>query len=122
MIEHTLPQPWSNKLPFGIIMKGRISKKCRGAGCLFGEGFTKLFPDGRLSIREGYRFEEPDLLGFPFRKLFVPLMVFEALEEFEVGLDLDFGTWKRVRKNIALSLMHDRKVDKLILGNALWNL
>jgi len=122
MINHTLPQPWGEVLPFGPIMKNRINKKCKGHGCLFGEGYTRLFPNGRLSIQEGYSFEEPDLLGFPFRKLFVPLMVFEALEEFEWQMDIGFGTWKRVRKHIALIMMQQRKVKPLILGNAAWKL
>lgn len=122
MIEHILPEPWAGDLPFSSLMIRRIKKKCRGQGCLFGEGYTQLFPNGRLSIQEGFLYEEPDLLGFPFRKLRVPLMVYEALEEFECQMDIGFGIWKRVRKRIVLTMMQDRKVDAFILGKALWKL
>lgn len=122
MVEHILPEPWAADLPFSSLIKRRIKKKCRGQGCLFGEGYTRLFPDGRLSIQEGFIYEEPDLLGYPFRKLRVPLMVYEALEEFEDQMDIGFGIWRRVRKRLALNMMKDRKVETLILGQAAWKL
>ena len=52
----------------------------------------------------------------------MPLMVYEALEEFEGQMDIGFGIWRRVRKRIVLTMMQDRKVDKFLLGKAIWKL
>lgn len=122
MIEHILPEDWSGKIPFGFLTLKTISSLCQEKGCIVGGKYTILFPDGRLSIQQGFYFRRPHFLIVPERKIYIPSMVYAALDEFSKVLPSKAYIWKRVRKQVFLRMMLDRKVNFMTIAYINWKL
>jgi len=122
MIEHILPEDWSDKLPFGTLTLRTLCRKCMGKGCIKGGEHSTLFPDGRLKIKQGFYFQRPHFLIVPERKIYVPSMVYAALDEFSYVLPFREYIWKHVRKKLFIRMMLDRKVNFMTIGYINWKL
>jgi hypothetical protein len=122
MIEHVLPDDWSDKLPFGSLTLRTLGNLCRETGCIAGGKYTILFPDGRLRIQKGFTFQRPYFLIVPERKMYVPCMVYSALAEFSTVLPFRSHIWNRIRKKLFLRMMMDRKVNFMTIGYIDWKL
>ncbi len=122
MIEHVLKEDWSDKIPFGDLTLGAISSVCQEKGCIAGGRYTILFPDGRLRVRQGFYFQRPHFLIVPERKIYIPSMVYAALNEFSTVLRFKKYLWRHVRKKLFLSMMLDQKVNFMTIGYIDWKL
>ena len=122
MISHTLGEDWSNRIPFGALTLRTISSLCGEKGCIAGGRYTILFPDGRLSIQQGFYFQRPPFFIVPEWKIFAPSMVYAALDEFTAVLPFRDYIWQRVRKQLFLRMMIDQKVNFMTIGYLDWKL
>lgn len=122
MISHTLSEDFSDKVPFGSLTLRTISIACQEKGCVAGGRYAILFPDGRLRIQQGFYFKRPHFFIVPERKMYVPCMVYAALDEFSYVLPFREYIWKHVRKKIFLRMMIERKVNFMTIGYINWKL
>jgi len=124
MITHKLPHDYSVVLPFGRITLRSISRVCKGQNRQLleaGNGII-LFPDGRLSVKQGFVFKLPKFFLVPDRKVYVPSMVYDALDEFGSLMPYRDFIWNHVRKKVFITMMKTRRVNFLTIQYVRWKL
>ena len=122
MIEHILQEDWGGKLPFGRITLGTVSRVCRGKGCVSVGSYATLFPDGRLKVKAGFKFRRLNFLIVPEKKIYIPSLVYSALDEFSCQLPFREFLWKHIRKKTFLLMMEEQKVNFMGLAYINWKL
>jgi len=122
MITHKLPQDYSVVLPFGRLTVQTLGRICKGKGFLEGGYHSLLFPDGRLSVKKGFVWDMPKFFLIPDRKIYIPSMVYAALDEFSVIIPARDFVWTYIRKRMFLKLMKLRKVNIFTLWYVEWKL
>ena len=122
MISHKLPQDYSVVLPFGRLTVQTIGRICKGKGFLEGGTHSMLFPDGRISVKKGFQWNMPEFFLIPDRKIYIPSMVYAALDEFSATIPARDFVWSYIRKRMFIKLMRLRKVNFLTLWYVEWKL
>jgi len=107
-----LPTGCRVNLPIPKYIAEHIFLECRGMGLMKREDSICLFPNGRLRINQGFIWEMPEVFYIERNKVYIPSMVYAALEKFK-----DIVPY-RIRLDIFTQLLKMRNVNSI----GIWHL